>query len=1239
MAKQIKAYVEVETYVEVSQGPGADSSSLISSLLVTDEFGDALTHLAEAAAGHTAPARILSGPHGVGKSTLLSTIYALARRPELPARSPISQLRSAANYLSGRRLLPVFVDPMDAGVDTFDEALTAGLLAAGQVAASLGVSASDWETASTSSYPLAITTTRATAVDARVIFIVDGLSTWLQGVGRDTARDAVAILEQMGEAASRGEYSVLVAVDEDAIDSGGGPCAPLLRYYQVEYVPLATLATICDRFLFKKDGRQRADLGSLYDDLKRLLPHFNWSREDFIALYPLHPVLLEVTPALRKHCASFSLPRFASATGNRAKGRRELSLVVLDEPFDAFEYELRKNKDLAAGFEAYDFFANTVVQELPDSHQRLWAKLVLKGLFLCSLAGHSKTALAIANAMMLFDEADVAASTEVVHSILARFEERGGSRIQVDFVGTAKSYRMTWGSEKQGERAVADLARLVSSSDPRLGDLLVEAGARRFRDWPQGLGTASSTFEVDLPWRGTARQGLVGYRVPAHLEEIPPLRVDSVATSGPLVGGEGSESGASAVAATTVVVPAESICEYDWEVSILPMGWSADDIGTEVERLSTRAVWEPALPSDSDLDTLKRLAVLCSGDPRLDSLGDGVVNLKAEAEAETGLIFHRLYVEEGRLVGPEWEVSASDHAGREALVDFLAGVLDAPMTERFPQHPHFGGDLDEATARMLVERFFADDRAHTPDVQQAAVAFALPLGLAEAPDPDSNYRFNPGSDGALAFPFNVEPLRLAELGAETGVPLKAVYQVLRRSPYGLRRDAQNVILAAVLASGRGKLVGPTAELGAEGLATAGGFEGYTHLKGIGLTVYSNEQLLAWCRLLTEAEGLDDIVTAEGRQTIRRALDAWLGRWRSLDLNRRFNEVPPEAATRRTWQLIATSKQYFETTARCAQTILDEDVALEEGIARIVNTFAANPTMYQRAVRDLEMLTSFIDWVPTYTVAKEYVLAAERSTEAKIESQRTELLGFISAPHRLLDENKRRRYETVYDSFRRDYIEYYVAAHELHVGSRADLEALSGFLESPEWRRFELLSQVRVVSPSYYQLAQATIQTIHDLHCEVPLREIMIDRAQCLCSFRLSNADSMTHLLGRLRGIVEYGSEHHVRIISQYRKEILTGIREVKATGAFSDASVPLIALLSGNESQAELTPSAVDLINRCLADRPLPVPVALPSALLHGETSTKAALRERLLQWVDSLPVEESALIEIGQLLSASGEE
>ena len=49
----------------------------------------------------------------------------------------------------------------------------------------------------------------------------------------------------------------------------------------------------------------------------------------------------------------------------------------------------------------------------------------------------------------------------------------------------------------------------------------------------------------------------------------------------------------------------------------------------------------------------------------------------------------------------------------------------------------------------------------------------------------------------------------------------------------------------------------------------------------------------------EVDDLDDLVTAEGRQLVRQALESWLDRWHDMDLKARFNEVPDEAATRRT----------------------------------------------------------------------------------------------------------------------------------------------------------------------------------------------------------------------------------------------------------------------------------------------------------------------------------------------------
>jgi hypothetical protein len=1248
MAKQIKAYVEVEPYVEVVKGRGSDPAALLASTLVVDDFGDALARLAEAATGAGTPTRILSGPHGTGKSTLLTVLYTLAGFPEQRSRSQQQAMRTASSYFSGTRVVPVFVDPAESNAASFDAAVAEAVVEASAPASAAGIPASEWEAAAASADPIAHAL-RLLPPGGRLVVIVDGVSAWLRVAEREAARDAVAALSKLGELAESESVSVLAALDEESL-AAHGAFVPLVRTFQVQYLPLRVLQHICDLHLFKKEPRQRAELGALYNGLARLVPGFRWSREEFVAAYPLHPSAFEVASALRRYAPGFSLPRFAAAAGNRAKGRRELSLVVLDELFDTTEYELRKTPEMASAFEVYDDFANVTIPKLAESQQRLWAKLVLKGLFLFSLAGRAVTARELAAAMMLYDERDPEAGPRTVAAIFSAFEERAAQRFVIEGEGDARSYRLPTADEGAAARAVYEIAREIPADDPRIADTLVGLGAERFADWPAGFGRGSGNATLDVPWRGTWRSGLLSYRVPTEMVAIPPVEADlPLADADPLADlgddilsvnaaldapaaavGHAAEPAVERMVVTFSASP--EICEHDWEVAIAPLGARADaPVGP-----ATLVRWVPGEPDDAEVLVLRRLAALRSGDARLEAAGVDLEALEAEAEAEGGLVFHHLYLDEGRFVGPSWEVTAADHAARETLGGMLSHVLDAPLGDRYPQHPQFAGEVDEAVERLLVEKFFVGG-ATTPNVQQAAAAIAAPLGLAEASD-HGPYRFNPNGEAALSFAFNVEPLRLAEAAGENGVPLDAVYQALRREPFGLQRPAQRLVLAAMVASGRLMLTGPAGELTAAGLGAAGDLEGYTHLRRAGLTVYPNETLLEWARLVADADHLNDLVTADGRNLIRQALVEWLERWRELNLAARFSEVPAEAATRRTWQLISASKQYFDSTARSVRAILNEEVPLEEGLGRIVTTFAANPTLYQRALRDLRMLTSFVDWVGFYTYAKEFILAADRTAEPKIEAQRAELVDFISAPHRLLDESKRRRFETVYETFLQDYTDYYVSAHDLHVGTRSDFEALNAFLDGEVWTRFQLLSHVRVVNGRYYQFAAEFVQEIRDLACDLPARDVLHERPSCVCGFRLGDVDGFARMFERLRLLVEQGTRHHIQTIRQFRQPILMALRRMEADAAYADASVPLIGLLSSNDAPTELTPSTIDLVNRCLTDQPLPVAVAAPP-LEFGQAVSKDELRARLTQWLDELPGGDGVFIEIARALPVAGDE
>lgn len=130
------------------------------------------------------------------------------------------------------------------------------------------------------------------------------------------------------------------------------------------------------------------------------------------------------------------------------------------------------------------------------------------------------------------------------------------------------------------------------------------------------------------------------------------------------------------------------------------------------------------------------------------------------------------------------------------------------------------------------------------------------------------------------------------------------------------------------------------------------------------------------------------------------------------------------------------------------------------------------------------------------------------------------------------------------------------------------------------------------------------------------------------------------MMERLRLVVDRGTAHHILTVRQFRTSILAGLRQVQSDAVYADSSVPLIALLSSTEaSGVEITPSTIDLINRCVVDSPQPLAIASPPVLEPGQPMTKEALRARLQEWLEGLPGDDGALIEIGRLLPALTDE
>jgi hypothetical protein len=416
---KIKDLVEAQTLAELHNF-AENPSRALKSYLFTDATSDLFARWLDALAElshNKGTARALAGLRGVGKSHMLAAFGALAAFPEL--RSTINDTHVSTN---ARRLLNYRykVAHVERGTrETLHEELSAAL----------GGDEVSWKTE-----PSKMLSYAAGMSDTPLVLIVD---TAFERENR-VERDDGPLLSELASTAKLQNIFVALALDDD-IAGADGVNASLAGEFQIDYLDPEHLYKITDVHLFQKDDSARAVLHELYTTLRTLVPGFNWSEPRFASIYPMHPLIAEMSPAVRLYVPNFAFLPFASAAGAHAVNRPALSLVVLDEVFDRTERDMRRSEKLKDALAAYDHLAKHAVSQIPIM-QRLQAKLLLKGLFILSLDGRGVTARELGAAMLLYDEQHPSAAIERIENMLSVFAGAAleGSLIKIEDEGDAR---------------------------------------------------------------------------------------------------------------------------------------------------------------------------------------------------------------------------------------------------------------------------------------------------------------------------------------------------------------------------------------------------------------------------------------------------------------------------------------------------------------------------------------------------------------------------------------------------------------------------------------------------------------------------------------------------------------------------------------------------------------------------------------------------------------------------------
>jgi hypothetical protein len=1121
----------------------------------------------------------LAGYRGVGKSHFLATLGAIAAQPELRSRIADSHVAAATQRLKRRRypvafvrrgLLPTFLDELKDSIST-----------------ALSINKENLS----DSLPELLKMVSESADDVPFVLIID---TAFERTSRVSRNDG-EVLGEIAAIAAKLNLFVGVALDDDIAGADGVNLA-IARSYLIDYLDQEHLYRIVNSHVFPKSRQNQPLVHDIYNNFREILPNFRWSEQRFSSLYPLHPVILEIAPYIRLYAPDFALLGFASDAGSKILGRPANSLIALDEVFDCVEGDLRKVDDLSETFAAYDRLNSEVVSGIPVM-QRLQAKLILKGLFLLSLDGNGTSAGEISAAMLIFDENNPQRGLKMVEDLLETFVSVLPEQIQRRTEeGRDIRYSLKVSLTDDLNKVLSEKITTVS---PQIIPKMFRKIARdRFTDW--NFGDESNDGEGDwmdsqIVWRGGFRRG----RVCWSLE---------------------SES----VGAKNKAVNREFI---DWTVIISGEAENSEQNPQKTD-IST-IYWYHAPLKKDEIETILRYYLLLNDYELRSEFDDQIRTVGHSHTVAIEKIWKRIFLEDGKMVIDGFDYNFTEEArNTQSLTEIFTIMLEPFFEMQYPLHPQFTQTLGMTEVASLVNDLFSGTRQNLPQVQHLAEVFALPLGLAvqrgEIIVPETE-------DKILELPLAKEVLDLVKSSSGESVSLKTVYQSLKKPPIGLVREAQHLILTALVANRKIEFVTSKGDrINRRSLDLKIIWDDIVGIAQPLAAIYSSERLAEWVKILTGVENLKSLESNEERASAAEAMKVWLEDWKKTRILERFTELPDEILTTKIWRLSILAEKTFGSVSAAVAGVLDNSITLEEGLHRTADAFSNSEAEFFQRTQDLVVLEDFISGTKRRGEINSYLAVSENTQDIKIEFFREKLQKVIEEtiinPNQMLN----REMENLWQSFHTRFSEHFAVKHDMVMKSHHLQEKFDEILRSDEWWEFENLSKLPIFPNYYWREAQKIRRQFKELDCGFSVREMLQTHPFCACSFNLAQIREWENLPNKMLEIISNGLASYRKILlnlSATITQIVSHFANKKIDDEYSKASLHLVKIFREARNMPPLNNAELIILQKAFEN--------LPTSLFYTSSVPKTAdfisrreIKEQINLWLNELP-EEPVLVKI----------
>ena len=319
----------------------------------------------------------------------------------------------------------------------------------------------------------------------------------------------------------------------------------------------------------------------------------------------------------------------------------------------------------------------------------------------------------------------------------------------------------------------------------------------------------------------------------------------------------------------------------------------------------------------------------------------------------------------------------------------------------------------------------------------------------------------------------VEILKSVDEDENGTVSLQSIYLKLRQPPYGLVREAQHLIFAALVAERKIEFLTSKGDrISSRSLDLKIIWDDIVGVAKPLDSSVSGKRLITWAQKITGDQAISSVEKNEDVAKITESLLTWLSEWDNSGLLNRMERTPDDQMNTLIWTEAARLRKTFGIVADEIRNFINGNSYVENVLGRISDVFHDSEDEYDRSSKAMADITCFLAAVKLRIEIVSYVAACEPTGDSKLEDIRQALLASLDSAVTKPSETRNREAGYLWEQFRRGYVEVFATQHDQIMRSHDLQEKFDEILRTDIWWEFERLSRYLHASGSGMGFSQS-----------------------------------------------------------------------------------------------------------------------------------------------------------------------